>query len=730
MRPKASQSSFPPAKLTDVALVLAVGLCLARGMMLETLREPFAVVPGMSILRSPTAAVTAVLDWLSFVPAMLVCLRSAIDPTFQLRRSTGVVLMLGLGLWAMASTFWSADRLAAAVSAGKWLGGAAILWTLVQCVRDWRAFRIVAAAAAGLLAVLIIHSILYVKVDLPDMQRNWETLRSQVGMMPGGSDDSFARQQFERKVLSGELMGFVASPNSLAALVVMLAMVVVGEGLDRLRTRRGLAVLAAHVLLVGGAAWMIWRTDSRTAMATPLLGAALLAGGWMLGSRLAGRGRAVFWSSVGIVLAGWAAVIAHGLYHGSLFVRTLTFRWHYWVASMHLWWDQLWWGVGWENFGNHYLQYRLPAAPEEVRDPHNLFVRFAAELGVVGLALGVGWVLRMAWELTRPVQSNGSDEITPVAVRPPLQVVAPLIWIAAVATLVVILGGIDLSADPWYVLLEVMRRGMYGFVIVATMALLSVAELERPRPEQREAGLLLIAVTVGLGLFLVHNFIDFALFETGPFYVAIMLAGGVMGARQSAGREAAAATRPWVCLAGCGLAWIGMGVMVVVPTVLANQMVRNADAALATGRSSAAASMYAQAFHQSLWLRDGDILMRQTRAMLHSRAEIQRIRAVLDQLIEVNPRHIQAWMSRSQIHLALGEVKEAEADYQQAMTLNATDARMRLDAAIALRQAGQAEMARAMFLEALRLNRQLPEDEPERLSEAEINLAMEATGRL
>ena len=41
--------------------------------------------------------------------------------------------------------------------------------------------------------------------------------------------------------------------------------------------------------------------------------------------------------------------------------------------------------VGLDNFGLYYLGARLPSAPEEIKDPHNVFVKFLVELGVVGL---------------------------------------------------------------------------------------------------------------------------------------------------------------------------------------------------------------------------------------------------------------------------------------------------------------------------------------------------------
>ena len=54
-------------------------------------------------------------------------------------------------------------------------------------------------------------------------------------------------------------------------------------------------------------------------------------------------------------------------------------------------------GVGWSNFGLHYLAHRLGQAPEEIKDPHNFLVRFFTELGLVGGVLVILW--QLVWAL-------------------------------------------------------------------------------------------------------------------------------------------------------------------------------------------------------------------------------------------------------------------------------------------------------------------------------------------
>ena len=92
------------------------------------------------------------------------------------------------------------------------------------------------------------------------------------------------------------------------------------------------------------------------------------------------------------VIGGLAAVVGHGLYRGTLPGVSLAFRWQYWRASSELIADHPLTGIGRENFGRRYLQYKPIESPEEISNPHNLFVQASADWGLLGLA-GVGAML-------------------------------------------------------------------------------------------------------------------------------------------------------------------------------------------------------------------------------------------------------------------------------------------------------------------------------------------------
>lgn len=706
------------ARVTTFALALALGLVLARCMMQEGLHEP-PPLPGQEILlRSPGAMATTVLDLLSFLPAVLVAGRALFDERFKLRWPMSVGVLALLAIWAIVSMAWAADRYAAAVSAGKLLGGAAIAWAVVQCVRDWRTFRIIAACAGGLLAVLLAHSLYYDLAELPDTRKAFEENRAQILAQQGIEEGTFAARQFAQKVMAGELMGFYGSPNSLAAVAAMVGVIVAGLLWQRYRDGAQAAWYLPGALLLVGVGWIVWRTQSNTAAITPVLGMALLVMGWRLRGWMAGRRKMVFAAGVGVFVLGWAAVIGHGLYHGSLVTRTLTFRWHYWVGAAAMAKAHALLGVGWHNFSEYYLQYRLPAAPEEVRDPHNLFVRFAAELGAVGLVLGVGWLLRTAWEITRPALPTVEDAPQWEAPQEPLKAVSPLMGIAVIATVVTTVVAIDFGQDPMHVLTEMMRRAMYGLLLVGTAVVLTAADLQHPRLERRSAEVLLLAVTCGLVVFLLHNCIDFSIFETGLFYLFVTLASAAVAMRlgepKGEGRGALVMLLGFVAMA------IGFAVVVVAPVVQGGLAARRGDELLVAQKPMLATREYAQAYEGTAWLHNAQYLLRQARAQIAAGDRPANLLATEERAIVANPRSIQARLARASVLATMNQGDAVVAELEQVYWLNPNDIGIRLDAAEMLARLGRAELSVEQYRAALVNNSQLPENEPKRLSAEKI----------
>ena len=730
-----------PAWLSAGAFVLAAALVFARATMLETLRNPLDVQPGAeAVPRGPGAGTGLVLDLLCCVPAVLVLARRALDPAFSLRFAWGFVPLALLAAWTPASALWAGDRFAALVAGVHWTCAGVLLWSVAQLVRTWADLRLVVALSVGLLLVQAGQGLYYRFVEHPDLVEQWNAQREQIIRQRGWEPGSFIANQFEKRVLSGEMMGFTSSPNSFGAVLVLLTLAAAGGAVQRLTDRDGAAWAAAPAAAAGLGLLVIVFLNSRTAMATPVLGAALLAGAWAFRGVLARHARLAYALGVCGFAAGAGAVIGHGIHHGTLFADSLTFRWRYWVAAWKLFLLHPAVGVGWENFGPHYLAVRLPVAAEEIKDPHNLFVRFATELGVIGLLLAVAWLLLLWWDLTQlpsPVGEGDDSASAPAASgERGAGAAGPLAAIAAVGVLgtaINLVASIDWAQSGAYNAIEVLRRLGLLCLFGVGAALTALRSADDPAADDRPARWARVALLVGLGLFLLHNLVDFSLFEPGPMFLFAFTCGAAIGIagvgvaprpRRAAGGLARAAVAVAVVL------WL-TGAVFAARVVTAEEEAAAGDEALRTLATRSASLHFGRA--AELVPYNADYAFRAARAHLSDpRGDAAAAATLLTEAIRRDPIRPQYWLHRAYARLRMPspDAAGARADYAQALRLDPNNVEVRLEFAEVLRRLGDGAAALEQFREALRYNDLLPPDEVKRLPPQRVGEVKRAVGEL
>jgi O-antigen ligase/tetratricopeptide (TPR) repeat protein len=710
--------------LTQLAFVLLIALVVARVTMSETLREPFdvATVPGQAAPpRGAGATTSLVLDLLCCVPAMLILLRRGLDREYVVRFTIAEALLLAFAIFAALSALWSADQFAAAVTAAHLLAAAAVFWAAAQLVRSWLRLRLIAGICFGLLLVYTAHGLIFEFVDVPDNIKYWQEHREQELRARGFEPDSFAARMFEQKLLRGELVGFTASPNTHAAVMVLLGIVSAGVVVQRFRDGDEWGWPTAVLLAMPFAVWVLWYTQSKTALATPILAALLLLALAWLRPWIAPRRSLVFAACVTALVLVVLAVVGHGLWHHSLPSASLNFRWKYWVGAERVFAMHPLIGVGWSNFGSHYLSVRLPEAAEEVRDPHNLFVRAFVELGLIGGALLVAWLVRLWWELTTP-----NVPPTPPSREPQRELVQrdgrfvafnTLVGLALLAMAINAIASIDWNQNADFILLELLRRLLYAGLLMLGFAVVALRSSQQPVLDDRPAPWVLDAMLVGLGMFLVHNLIDFSLFETGPMLLFMLIAGTVAGVR--APSLAGQRKRTLAAIAALGAvtaAWLTAAIGFVVPLAQAESRAADADQALRNRNPELAASLFRAAL-ASAPVKNADYAYRAAQAFIVLGDE-PNARAMLAQTIAMNPLDFGYPLARANFLRSLnvaGNFEQIRADYARALELNPNDVKTRIDYADVLADAGQREPALEQYRIALAKNDQLDPAEPKRL---------------
>jgi hypothetical protein len=740
--PRRNAAGPAPARewrwLTDVAMVLAVALAGARMLMAEPITRSLGnPLPGtVGAPLGPGPATGLVLDLLCWLPAFAVLLRWVMDSRYTLRSTGGFLVMGMLGLWAVASMAWSANRFSAIVGAFHLLSAMILLWSAAQIVRSWIHLRCVAGLCAALLLALVVKGYDDHFVEQPMMRANWESEKAQVMRENNWAENSFDLKQFELRVLGGQLMGFSQSPNTYAGLLVLLGTVAAGIFLDWAHGASGFGKIAwgVGILAIAGVIGpLIHFTQCRAAYATPVLSAGCLAFiGWKQ-RWLAEHAKAAFFATAAAIVAGFAAIASFGIVRGNLIHSSLTFRWWYWIGSARIVRAHPLLGVGWGNFGPSYLGVRLPIASEEIVDPHNFIIRFFTELGVIGGAMLLVWLVWTAWKMTAGADS---DDATPAngaggwswwVLTPPI-----------VAIVINLLASVDFSQASAFIVSELTNR-VYWLAAMAVGMGLALLRREPAARGQIVLGLepapalwAVRGMLVGLGFFLVHNLIEFGIFEPGPMLLVALLAGSVLGLRLRAGAYdpglpgkgyAGYSARRIAVLSAAACGWIAAAVALVAPVVGAEGSAEHADDLIRSSRPAEAQAALESAATQCPY--NAEYLLRAARAALMRRSpDVAEAMALSRRATAVDPLFVDSYLMRAHLELlppaSPASVETAIADYRRALAIDPNNVQMHLELSNLLTKIGQEADARREFETALKLNHALERGDPKRLSTNEI----------
>jgi tetratricopeptide (TPR) repeat protein len=695
------------AAISASALVVAMSLVIARATMLESLRDPFDISPGaLSLGRGPGAATTVVLNVLSFVPVLLVLLRRLVDRTYALRASMLDAIIVALGLWALGSTFWANDKFAAILGASTWCAFLMLLWTFSQVVRTHLYARIVAGTLVGILLIYVAQGFLHQFVDLPALKHEFERTKEQIFRDRGWASDSFTARQFEKRVISGQAQGFFASPNTFAAAIVLTMLAGIGAIVQRLVSRDEPTWPVILGLIVVGGAWTLWLTGSRTGAGTLALGVV----GVIIAAILIRRGRALRRFVFPVGVAGFClillGIVVIGVSTGGLIHDSLSFRWNYWLASTQLFLDHPVTGVGWNSFGTEYLRYRLPEPSEEIKDPHNFLARVACELGSIGLVLIAALQFLLWRDATRiaPETSEATDSFS----------VKRIALIAVGGIAISCFAIIDFSMAMDAAAIELMKRLLYAGALFVGILLVALQSSARQQLDARHAPVLRASLLVAACCFLLHNLVDFALFETGSMTLFAMVSGAAVGVAAPVQQRCDNRASPIVATAAVLVA-MGGAVVALGPIVVAESKAHTADELLRADRAALAAAEY-RAAYDALPIANGDYALREARALIFARSDPARVRESLDRALAADEMSIPALRMRAMFERSLpgADAGAVQRDFDRILEIDPRNVSLMIEYAQILEELGKSERAREIFERAIVENARMHAANPRR----------------
>ena len=355
----------------------------------------------------------------------------------------GAVLLAGesisLGKWmqlgvialvlaaAIAAIFTAANRFAALV--GVFDLGMALLggWTAGILCHTPQRQRLVIAVLVGLLCAVTVKGLYQRYVEIPQTIHYFQKHQQQWLRQSGVQNNSAQVKLFISRLKSREVSGFGILSDGFAEtlcplLLVGLALAIAGLLSKPASTtvpvtpskkisgkapiagkppRAGDVNLPDHLVLgvvlllvsLAGVAVLVF-TGSKGGGASFVICVAVLAGACWKRKWLAGHKPVAVAVVLVLAVAGALGLFTYGMIHHGLPTKDLLYRWDYWTGAVRMIQRHPLTGVGLNNFGYHYTQFKPPSAPEDVKDPHNMFIRIAAEAGIpaaIGFAALVLW---------------------------------------------------------------------------------------------------------------------------------------------------------------------------------------------------------------------------------------------------------------------------------------------------------------------------------------------------
>ena len=540
-----AKAKSPPGPRTGVLDFLLLGLCLSvmalRATYTEAPTADTSTLPGSLGDTTYSLTITGLL-----IAALLLWFVRGLWRGTLTYRITGIEIGLGLFLLAaIVSGSAAADKRLAITHMMMLLGPIVAALLLVQLLDSGARIRtaLLVVAALGIVSTYQCTEQFLVSNDITveQYEKAPETLLEPLGIEPG----TFQHFLFEHRLYSRGIRGFFTTSNSAASFgllatfsaLALLLLSRTGSNEEKAPAgRRLLYPILGTALVVAG----LLMTQSKGGVLGFLVAAALF-GLWMLLRPWLATHRQqalVFGAAVAVLLIAGVgyATISYGLQHGRLpGGNSMLVRWQYWRASGQMISDHQLTGVGPGNFADYYPHYKPPGAPESVADPHCFILSLLAQYGPLGL---LGFLAMVSIPLYRSTLSTtcedpaGAEQKSSQARRLALAILAvtagAMFLIRPALIPMTPGGGGDLMLYEMVVLFVApVAAFLIGFLLLAAPSM-------RETTSCHAADWSPVTVALGCGVMgvLLHNLIDFALFEPGvwtAFWIllACLIATGV-----------------------------------------------------------------------------------------------------------------------------------------------------------------------------------------------------------
>lgn len=407
MREKLTKSDAAKSKALVVLEYVLLGLCLCVIALRTTFTESptsqsAAAMPGNLSDAVYSLSVSAVLIF----SLVLWLVWSLCSKKFVYRR-TG--LEIGLCVFLLATViagFAAADKRLAITDSAVLLAPLLMTILLIQILDSGTKVRLILAVIVALAVVNAQQSADQFfrgnRMAIEQYEQDPRSLLEPLGIEP----NTFQHFMFEHRIYSGGVHGYFTTRNSAGSFLLLASFAAGAIFIDRLGNRKsGSGDL--HVLACGVAAAVVLfslaLTRSKGAFIGFFCAAVLFAAQLRFGDRLKAHRKALFAACALLGVVVVVVVASYGLSHGRLpGGSSMLVRWQYWRAAARMYADHWLTGVGAGNFSDYYTRYKPDAALESVADPHNFPLSIVTQYGPLGLVGFLAMIVMPFWMVLSP----------------------------------------------------------------------------------------------------------------------------------------------------------------------------------------------------------------------------------------------------------------------------------------------------------------------------------------
>ena len=335
----------------------------------------------------------------------------------------------------------------------------------------------------------------------------------------GIQKNSFNHILLEHRLYSKDVRSFFTTGNSAGSFAILTSFAAIAllaeilknrKSFPKLSGNRALAVLLLAFILLG-----LLLSHSKGAITAFFFAVVIFF--LLMRSRRPKLSRNIILAVciVGVIALAYAAAI-YGLRTGRLpGGNSMLVRWQYWDASVKMFLDNHIMGVGGGNFASYYPQYKTPSAPETVSDPHCFVLSILTQYGPLALLGFLIIILAPLW------RNSLDDNINLKTTQARNFINLATLCAIVTAIVLIVLRPFILPQTPAptfeekiYVLFSLYAAPAAAFAVGVAL----YAKTMQTSPKEynlQNTHIASIALSCGILGFIIHNLIDFAIFEPG-----------------------------------------------------------------------------------------------------------------------------------------------------------------------------------------------------------------------